>query len=325
MELESASSRSSGHSSKISVKQMELTVQKLLGQQNRTSTIRTYRNIWKQFNEFLLRLDNMHPTWEHRTTLYIAYLVEQGKQSSSVKSYVSAIKKFLIMDGYDWKDNEVLLSSMTKACRIINDRVRTRLAINCSLLEMILFEVGRLYSEQPYLEYMYKAIFAMSYYGMMRVGEVTYSPHVLKAKNVHIGTYKDKLLLVLYSSKTHDKGSRLQKIKITSNRAEKMGLYVHRNFCPFKIMRVYLQLRGNYKTDQEQFFIFRDGQPIRGRNVGLLLKKLIQIIGLQDRLYSMHSFRIGRTSDLVKFNYPIDEVKRLGRWKSNAVFKYIRN
>ena len=69
----------------------------------------------------------------------MGYKIDQGMQSSTVKSYVSAIKKTLIDDGYSWDDNKVLVSSLTKACRIINDRVMTRLPINCSLLEMMLF------------------------------------------------------------------------------------------------------------------------------------------------------------------------------------------
>ena len=49
---------------------------------------------------------------------------------------------------------------------------------------------------QLYLEFLYKTIFAISYYGMMRVGEVTQSLHVLFAKNIHIATNKDKLSLL---------------------------------------------------------------------------------------------------------------------------------
>ena len=51
---------------------------------------------------------------------------------------------------------------------------------------------------------------------------------------------------------------------------------------------------------------------------------MISKLGLEDKLYGMHSFRIGRTSDLVKLKYSIDEIKLMGRWKSNVVFKYIR-
>ena len=166
------------------------------------------------------------------------------------------------MDGYEWDDNLVLIRSLSKACRIINDSVRTRLPIQCSLLEMILFKIQRIFNDQWYLEILYKTLFALSYYGMMRIGEVTRRQHVLKAKNVHIGTNKNKILLVLYSSKTHDKGSRPQKIKITANASEKSGHYIHRHFCPFKLMRQYLILRGQYINDDDQFFIFRDSKSV---------------------------------------------------------------
>ena len=312
-------------SSTISCEHMEQLVQKLLSQQNRSSTLKTYLNIWRQFNNFVISLDVKPDSWEAKTTLYIAYLIDNGKQSASIKTYVSAIKKLLVMDGYQWKDNEVLLNSLTKACRLINDRVKTRLPIQCGFLEMILFEVERYFSNaQHYLECLYKAIFILSYYGLMRIGEVTESPHVVKAKNVHLAVNKDKLLLVLYTSKTHGLGQRPQKIKITSNKKEKSGRYVHRHFCPFKVLRTYLHLRDDYAHEQEQFFVFRDKQPVRPVQATNVLKLMVKNLGLDSKLYSMHSFRIGRTSYLIKFGYSLDEVQRLGRWKSNAVLCYIR-
>ena len=158
----------------------------------------------------------------------------------------------------------------------------------------------------------------------MRVGEVTQSEHVLKAKDVNIGTNKDKLLFILYSSKTHDKGNRPQRIKINSNRDEKSGHYVHRHVCPFRIIKEYYNKRGNYKDDDEPFFIFRDGTPVKPCNANAVLKQAIDNLGLDSSLYSMHSFRIGRATDLIRYGYTIEQVKRMGRWRSNAVYKYIR-
>ena len=71
-------------------------------------------------------------------------------------------------------------------------------------------------SNQVYLETLYKAMFAFSYYGLMRIGEITDSEHVLKACHVHSAMNKYKILIVLYSSKTHGTNMRPQKIKITS-------------------------------------------------------------------------------------------------------------
>ena len=147
----------------------------------------------------------------------------------------------------------------------------------------------------------------------MRVSEVTASPHVLKAKDVHMASNKDKLLLILYSSKTHDKGCRPQKIKITANKADSRGNYTRRHFCPFLLMRQFLALRGDYDSEKEQFFIFRDKSPVQANHSRSVLKTLISRLGLDEKLYGMHSFRIGRTTDLVKFHYSIDEIKLMGR------------
>ena len=50
----------------------------------------------------------------------MGHLIDQGKQSATIKSYVSTIEKMLLMDGYDWNENLVLVRSLAKACKIIN-------------------------------------------------------------------------------------------------------------------------------------------------------------------------------------------------------------
>ena len=175
------------------------------------------------------------------------------------------------------------------------------------------------------------AIFILGYYGLMRIGELTISnkneAHTLKAKNVHMATNKDKLLLILYSSKTHGRGNIPQKIKITSNRNENQNSnHLHRHFCPFKIINEYIAKRGTFcKTEDENFFIYSDRSPVTAEATRKLLKDILKVLNLDPNLYSMHSLRIGRGSDLRKFNYPISEIKRLGRWRSNAVFRYLRD
>ena len=316
----------SSGSSKISTQAIEMIIDKLKYQQNRRTTTSTYLAIWRQFNKFLLSLDKMPQTWEYRTILFVGYLIEKGFQSSTVKSYVSAIKKTLLCDNYEWKDENVQIVSLTRACKVKNDVVHTRLPIHCSLLELIFFEVRRKFSilNQPYLESMYLALLALGYYGLMRVGELTLSDHVVKASSVHIATNKDKILIVLYSSKTHDESDRPQKIKIVSNKNERSGRYLHRNFCPFKLLRDYLKKRGGYKNNYEPLFIMKDKSPITPPMARTLLRECIKKLSLDELNYDMHSLRIGRTCDLIKFHYSIEEVKRMGRWKSNAIYKYIR-
>ena len=87
----------------------------------RDSTNATYLRIWRRFNAFLIKLDKMPKSWEDHTTLFMGYLIDNGSQSQSVKTYISAIKKALLADGYLWDDSKVLLNSLTKACKLKND------------------------------------------------------------------------------------------------------------------------------------------------------------------------------------------------------------
>ena len=83
-------------------------------------------------------------------------------------------------------------------------------------------------------------------------------------------------------------------------------------------------MRGCYLCDDEPFFIFSDRTPVQPKQLLEVLRTAIDNIGLDKRLYSVHSFRAGRTTDLAKLNYSITQISRLGRWRSNAVYRYIR-
>ena len=271
----------SSNSSRISANSMNLILDRLRTHSNRTSTEKNYFGIWRNFNNFVVKLDKKPHTWEERICLFAAYLVDGGIQSSTLKSYYSAIKAVLRNDGYYVDDNKVLLTSLAKACRLVNDKVQMRLPISKPLLELLLFEVQRKFeNKQPYLEILYKTIFLLAYYGLFRIGELTSGTHPIKAADVHIAQNKDKILLILYSSKTHGRESRPQKVKIA---ATKNGIS-NKFFCPFKTSREYLALRGNYKNKSEPFFIFRDRQPVTPPHVREILKFTLKEIKFESKI-----------------------------------------
>ena len=191
-------------------------IDRLKSKRVRDSTSKNYLTVWRQFNKFIIRLDRKPEKWEDRASLFCAYMIDNGSKSSTIGSYVSAIKGVLRDDGYLWDDSRILLESLIRACKLENDVVKCRLPIHGHLLEALLFELQRYYDSQLYLMIMFKAIFSLAYYGLMRIGELTSGPHVVKAKDIHVGKNKDKILIILHSSKTHGKESLPQKIKISS-------------------------------------------------------------------------------------------------------------
>ena len=85
-------SSSSSKYSMISTAEMEEIIDYLQMNQHRSTTRKNYYSVWKGFNEFIVRLDRKPESWEQRILLYTAHLIKDGKQSGTVKSYVSAIK-----------------------------------------------------------------------------------------------------------------------------------------------------------------------------------------------------------------------------------------
>ena len=96
---------SSSSSSKISTHAMTMILDKLRMQTSRESTKQNYLCIWRLFNKFVIQLDSKPNNWEDRMTLFGAYMINNGTQSSTLKSYMSAIKAVLCNDGYHVDEN----------------------------------------------------------------------------------------------------------------------------------------------------------------------------------------------------------------------------
>ena len=190
---------------------------------------------------------------------------------------------------------------------------------------MIIKQLSRTYDKQPYLKILYKAMLSTSYFGLLRVGELTAGEHPILAKDVHIASNKRKIMFILHTSKTHGKHMRPQTIKITSVVGPKHVIRSQScKYCPYTLLREYLRVRGTYKTDTEPFFVFSDGSPVMPVCLQKCLKSTLQAAGFQQHLYSVHSLRMGRACDLLQLGVSVETIKKIGRWRSNADFKYLK-
>ena len=324
------SSTTSSHQTSISTRSLELIVEKLKSQCHRDSTRKMYYLAWKKFAEFFQKLDVKPQTWEERIVLYIGYLVDTKKQSSTIKSYLSAIRAVLKIDGVKLSEDMFLVSSLTKACRLLNDKVKTRKPIPKNDLERLLHQVQSHFENdekginQPYLKILYQTLFATAYYGMFRIGELTAGSHPILAEDVQVGQNKNQIKFTLRSSKTHAQYNNPQVVKISSMTIpdrQAQGISEDSKFCLYQLLRIFGRIRGPCHKGQP-FFVFRDGSPVKPNHMSAVLKTILLEAGMNPSNFSVHSFRIGRSSDLLKLGLSVETIKKLGRWKSNAVFRY---
>ena len=67
----------SSKSTQISTAEIQRIVDQLKLDRFRSSTKRTYYNVWKSFNKFFIKLDDKPISWEKRLILYVGYLISK--------------------------------------------------------------------------------------------------------------------------------------------------------------------------------------------------------------------------------------------------------
>lgn len=310
-------SHSSEDTEQYSLDQFHRIIDEIKFMRHRKSTRLKYHDIWS-FNKFLIEFDRMPTTWEDRIYVYMAHLVDNKKSVNTVKSYLSAIRQILKSDGVELHEDKDLLSSLLTTCKMRNKSLFIRMPIRFKLLKAIIDHTDKLLqgAGQEYLCTLLKAMFSTAYFGLLRVGEMTKSNHQIKARNVHWAKNKEKITIILESSKTHSNLDKPQKINLP--KVAQLPKY-----CPVQLLNQYLKLResnGNNKA----LFILRGGEPVTATLFRSWLRKILSEIGVSSKLYDSHSFRSGRCCDLRKLGYSLSAIKEAGRWASSAIIVYLK-
>ena len=304
-------------------------VEKLKNERNRSSTRKNYHSVWRSFNNFFIKLDEKPEEWEDRIALFVGYLISTNKRAATVRSYISAIKTVLKQDGIEISEDKYLLSSLTRACKFSEGAARMKLPIRKELLNLLLKQIKQqfLKQNQPYLAILYMTLLSTAYFGLFRISKLV-GEHAIQAQDVHIGVNKKKALFVLRSSKTHWFTDKPQLIKIcnsdpVSNLVNPINF--RDQFCPFALINNYLDVRGQYIEDDEHFFIFRDNRPVSPSNFRTVLRTALVAAGLDYKMYGTQSLCAGCSVDMLHFGVPLLSIKFLGRWRSNAIYTYLKN
>ena len=185
---------------------------------------------------------------------------------------------------------------------------------------------------QEYLGLLYCTTFLTMYFGLFRISEVVRGDHAVLAKDIHLGKNKNKILSVLRSSKTHSTVISPQLVKITSTADCKKKLQQSEIYrkelvlpCPFGFIRSYLRARGGYSDENEQLIVFRDGTAVPPGHIWKTLKLMIKKAGFDHKFYGSHSLRAGRSCDLFRLGVSTENIKKLGHWKSNDIYRYLKS
>ena len=238
---------------------------------------------------------------------------------------VTAISFFHHKDDMRNPADSDFIDKLLSGIKKLKPAVDGRKAVDIDILESLLCNMNMLILTS-YDFVLYRALFLFTYYGCLRVGEVTKSSaieNVIKFDQVSFTHVKGKMqsVTIKFMSYKHSdtvKSRGKQKSALPSMLFTKKP---DKRLCPVRAVASYIKLRGNRDG---QFFINENGSGVTYNQFRSIMNQCLTKSDLSPKYFGTHSFRIGRCTDLHKAGFTKAQIKIMGRWKSNAFEKYIR-
>lgn len=273
-------------------------------------TRQLYRQAWESLNRFLTS-NNMTaslPLSQDTVLAYIAFLDSNGFAASSIASHFSAFNFVHKIQGFaNPGDSFVIKRVINKLTS--NKPPDARRPITRQLLLSIINGLP-FTAKSAYEIALFRCMFITAFTAMLRISEVCSGN-----RTNHTLLYEHTLLtpeMVSVTLSTFKHSSGPVTLVLKSDNSE---------LCPVRAMRAYLQQRG-YKPGC--LFVFSDDSPVSRSKFVAFLKRCLNYCGEDTKSITSHSFRIGGATNAAQNGYSDDEIKKMGRWKSNALASYIR-
>ena len=169
---------------------------------------------------------------------------------------------------------------------------------------------------------LFRAMMSLMYFACLRIGEVAYSDtmdHVLTLPQIEVQVDRNsgqaQALVIHFKSYKHSKQTNLPSLNI---QAEPGKL-----FCPVQAVTQYLKVRPPSMSGA--IFLDKYGENITRSGFVVKLKSLVSMSRYCNLRINSHSFRVGRTTDMVMSgNYSDLYIQQIGRWSSEAYRRYVR-
>ena len=247
----------------MDVRRLEEMVGEYVGESIAPSTARVYAVGQRRYLSFCRDSKLLPvPTSEHKLCLFVAHLASEGLQHSSIKGYLSAIRRLQIVQGLgdpfvaSWPLLECELRGIKmKQAKKGASRPATRLLITPDMLRLLRKQWEK-ESHDPNCIMLWAAC-CTCFFCFLRSGEITVPSMAEYDADYHLS--EGDVMLDSISKPT------VVEVRIKASKTDpfRKGVSVFlgrtdRDLCPVGAMAAYLAVRGR---DPGPFFRFRGGSP----------------------------------------------------------------
>ena len=247
-------------------------------------------------------------------------MFESGLAPSSIVTYTAGITICHKLGNLTDPGNSFLVEKLLTAALKTKTTKDCRLPITKQILGTMLGHLSQVINKS-YDNIIYRATFLLAFYAFLRIGEITISSVSADAlKLVQIGD-----ITMLGDSKGNYKAMKLcirnWKSQIPGVPFTLTILAQPSRACPVLAIKNYLRIRGTYGGP---LFTKQNKLSITRAQFSQALRQVIKKAGFDDSRIKGHNFRIGASTTAASLGFTEDQIQRMGRWRSDAVKKYIR-
>ena len=241
---------------------------------------------------------------------FIANCYNKGCAASTIATYVAGLSFHQKIRGGSDPLDSFLIKKLLQGCKRTRRSIDSRAPVTSELLEKILNAVQSIcYSD--YETVMFKAAFALAFYGLMRISELVYTNGQSNALTLCDVKIEQKALLVtIQSSKSNSKPVTLQPYTKSLPQS-----------CPEALIKNYLDMRP---AKPGVLLVHMNELGLTRYQFSSVLNKIVAFLGLPTANFKTHSFRIGRATQLAIQGVSDESMKLMGRWRSEAYKGYVR-
>lgn len=294
---------------------------RLLMASSTSNTHKTYRTGWRAFCSFKHhRFDSNIPASSEDVRHFIAWLSLQRMAPSTIATYVAGVGYFHKIRSWPDPTQDFLVTKLIAGCRRDNSTNDNRWPITLPVLTRMLQALPHACNGQ-YEVVLFRAVMLCAFFGFMRIGEFAaiskyhIQNTLLLTSDVEfqdLGNANASVLVSFRHTKTNQTGPP-QVIRLVCS--------ANASICPVRALSAFVQVRP---TCSGSFFCHFGGQALTQYQFNATLKRVLSFLGLAACPIRAHSFRIGAATTASILGIPLEQIKAMGRWRSEAVQLYIR-
>ncbi len=291
------------------------------------NTSRTYNSGKRRFLRFCQATGLiLLPLSEEVLCLFVAQLVQDGLQFSSIRTYLSSLRHLQISTGFP---DPFAGNTFPRLAYVMRGARRTRVAQPDNRLPITPHILSILYNvwarpNPPYEARLLWAACCLGFFGFLRVGEFTArdSSPPSAAADAHIIGIHD------ISRAPGDPPQYLRvHLRVSKTDPFGRGVYIYlgatgTTICPVAAILSFLVVRPTQLLGP--LLRFPDGSILTRTVLVASVRKALAASGIDPSRYSGHSFRIGAATTAALVGLPDHTIKMLGRWESSAYQLYVR-